>query len=85
MDIGIAQNSMTTNQGFKSVSLYIKNMHMYLYYTLIQRTDDIKARATGTTFKEISGAEFGNTLIPLPPIQEQYRIINYLEQMYNLL
>ena len=49
--IGIAQNSMTTNQGFKSVSLYIKNMHMYLYYTLIQRTDDIKARATGTTFK----------------------------------
>jgi len=83
--IGIAQNSMTTNQGFKSVSLYIKNMHMYLYYTLIQRTDDIKARATGTTFKEISGAEFGNTLIPLPPIQEQYRIINYLEQMYNLL
>lgn len=83
--IGIAQNSITTNQGFKSVSLYIKNMHMYLYYTLIQRTDAIKARATGTTFKEISGTEFGNTLIPLPPIQEQYRIINYLEQLYNLL
>ena len=83
--IGIAQNSITTNQGFKSVSLYIKNMHMYLYYTLIQRTDDIKARATGTTFKEISGTEFGNTLIPLPPIQEQYRSINYLEQLYNLL
>ena len=83
--IGITQNSTTTNQGFKSVSLYVKDMHMYLYYTLIQRTDDIKARATGTTFKEISGTEFGNTLIPLPPMQEQYRIIKHLEKMYNLL
>lgn len=45
------------------------------------RTEDIKSRATGTTFKEISKKGFGETLIPLPPLKEQHRIVERLNQL----
>ncbi len=32
-------------------------------------------RASGTTFKEISGTKFGQTIVPLPPLSEQSRNI----------
>lgn len=77
--IAISQNDICTNQGFKSLVLIDNNMVQFLYYCLIQRTDDIKSRASGTTFKEISGTEFGRTIIPLPPKNEQNRITTRLK------
>ena len=49
-------------------------MSTYLYYCLKARTENIVLRATGTTFKEISGSEMAETIVPLPPIEEQERI-----------
>ena len=73
--IAIAANDICTNQGFKSLVPANTEINKYMYYCLIARTDDIKARASGTTFKEISGAGFGATLVPLPPLGEQKRIV----------
>ncbi len=81
--IAISKNSICTNQGFKSIVPIDLRIVDYLYYCLIQRTEDIKSRASGTTFKEISGAEFGQTIIPLPCINEQSRIIQKLETILN--
>jgi len=72
--IAIASNPVSTNQGFKSVVPYNFDMTPYLYYCLKARTENIIQRATGTTFKEISGSEMAETIIPLPPISEQKRI-----------
>ena len=52
--IAIAANDICTNQGFKSLVPANTEINKYMYYCLIARTDDIKARASGTTFKEIS-------------------------------
>ena len=74
--IAIAANELCTNQGCKSFvpkEEYI--LTEWAYYTLIARTKDIQSRASGTTFKEISGTGMGNTLIPLPPLAEQKRIV----------
>ena len=54
---------------------------MYIYYVLIERTEDIKYRASGTTFKEISALEFGKTLVPLPPLEEQQEIVRVLDEV----
>ena len=78
--IAISDNDLCTNQGFKSVVPYFTDIVPYLYFCLIQRTPEIQGRASGTTFKEISGSEFGKTLIPLPPISEQYRIVVQVER-----
>ncbi len=81
--IAIASNSVTTNQGFKSVVPYNTKMSTYLYYCLKARTENIVLRATGTTFKEISGSEMAETIVPLPPIEEQERISDKIIQLFT--
>ena len=72
--IALSNNPIATNKGFKSVVPYNFLMSEYLYYCLKARTSDIEQRATGTTFKEISGSAMAETIIPLPPINEQKAI-----------
>lgn len=83
--VAIAKDSICTNQGCKSL---VPNTEFviseYIYFCLINRTEDIKFRASGTTFKEISGRNFGETLIPLPPISEQRRIVARLNELFAL-
>ena len=81
--IGIAANPVATNQGFKSVIPFDFTMSPYLYYCLKARTSNIVQRATGTTFKEISGAKMSETVISLPPIKEQERIANKIALLLN--
>ena len=82
--IAIATEPICTNQGFKSVVPIGFVSSEFLYYAIIQRTQEIKSRASGTTFKEISGTEFGKTVIPLPPLAEQKRIVERLEKLLPL-
>ena len=83
--IAIAANPISTNQGFKSVVPNNSTMSPYLYYCLKARTSDIIRRATGTTFKEISGSEMAETIVPLPPINEQQRIFDKASQLLEVL
>ena len=78
--VNIIKDKFATSQGCKSVTP-IKNSLMYIYYVLIERTEDIKYRASGTTFKEISALEFGKTLVPLPPLEEQQEIVRILDEV----
>ena len=81
--VAISANQLSTNQGFKSVVPFDINMSRYLYYCLIARTEDIVQRASGTTFKEISGSEMAETIIPLPPAAEQKRIAATIQVMLH--
>lgn len=76
--VAISANPITTNQGFKSVVPYNFWISEYLYYCLKARTPDIEQRATGTTFKEISGSAMAETIVPLPPLAEKQRIADRL-------
>jgi type I restriction enzyme S subunit len=76
--IAIISNPLCTNQGFRSIVPSNYGVAEYLYYCLIQKTPDIQAKANGTTFKEISGSEFGETVILLPPLPEQRAIAEVL-------
>ena len=82
--IAIADQELCTNQGCKS---FVPNTDLinteWAYYTLIARTKDIHARASGTTFKEISGKGMGETWIALPPLGEQQRIVTKIEDLLS--
>lgn len=72
--VNIVPFEYTTNQGCKSVVPFKGVLNKYLYFALQTRVKDMEKRASGTTFKEISGTKFGQTIIPLPPLEEQSRI-----------
>ncbi len=78
--LAIAANSISTNQGFKSIVPIIFEINRWIILCLEALMDDIKARSSGTTFKEISGTEFGETLIPLPPFEQQQRITDIFKK-----
>ena len=81
--IAIAGQELCTNQGCKSFvpnDQYITTE--WAYYMLIARTKDIQSRASGTTFKEISGKGVGETWITLPSQAEQRRIVAKLEEAF---
>jgi len=54
--IAIAENSVSTNQGFKSLVPKKGMSSEYLYQFLKINTEMIESIATGSTFKEISGS-----------------------------
>ena len=54
--IAIASNEVTTNQGFKSVVPHPEIGTPFVYYFLIHNLPLIESKASGSTFKEVSGA-----------------------------
>ncbi|TGC09448.1 restriction endonuclease subunit S [Methanolobus halotolerans] len=82
--VAIAQNDICTNQGFKSCVPHKMEMNEYIYYFLKFAVEEIENAASGTTFKEISGKAFGQILIPLPPLEEQMRIVAKVDQLMAL-
>ena len=54
--IAIACNEVTTNQGFKSVVPHSEIGTPYVYYFLIHNLPLIESKASGSTFKEVSGS-----------------------------
>ena len=77
--VAIAGAEMCTNQGCKTAVPpdYIDSR--YLYWYLIAAKPDLEARASGTTFKEISAARFAETRLQFPSLAEQHRIVDLLE------
>jgi type I restriction enzyme S subunit len=65
--IAIAKNAVTTNRGFKSVVPFENISSEYIYLLLKNSINEIESRATGSTFKEISGGEMKKVPIILPP------------------
>ena len=80
--IAVAGKELCTNQGCKSFVPDTKFISTeWAYYILIARTGDIQSRASGTTFKEISGKGMGETWISLHPLPEQRRIVAKVEEL----
>ena len=64
--IAIAQNEITTNQGFKSVIPNEDIGTAYVYFLLKKLLPAIEKMASGSTFKEISGAGMKSVLTVMP-------------------
>ena len=78
---GIAGTTVTTNQGFTSFDCNGAVFNYYLAYWLFYNKDLMESIAGGTTFKEISKAKLRRLTIPLPPFNEQHRIVAKIESI----
>ncbi len=65
--LGIAENEICTNQGFKSIIPNQDIQTAYLYYFLKKEVEMLKQNASGTTFDEISGSVLKSLKCKIPP------------------
>jgi hypothetical protein len=82
--IGILTFPATTNQACCACSNY-KIEQMYLFYFLLSRKDMFIAMGGGGAQPNISKEKITNTLIPLPPFNEQKRIVVQIERLFTML
>ncbi|MBM6771963.1 restriction endonuclease subunit S [Ligilactobacillus agilis] len=88
--ISIADNPITTNQGFKSIVPNKGYSTEFIFELLKKETDNLINSANGSTFKEISGTQLKNHIVKIPTklvcqqfserVQPMFRIIRKLEQ-----
>ena len=76
--VAIAGGPVATNQGFRSLVLKDGHSPEFFYYLLKSNTALLESRASGSTFKELSGSSFKGIEFPIPPPVEQRRIAEAL-------
>lgn len=79
--VAIASREVSTNQGFKSFVLPNGLDSRFVYYHLRHIKPVAEMMATGTTFKELSGAAAAKLPLVIPPINEQKRIADKLDTL----
>jgi type I restriction enzyme S subunit len=80
----IAANEISTNQGFKSVVPYLFECGRYIALYFRAFAPWIDERASGTTFREVSGKVVAGLPFPLPPLAEQHRIVAKVDELMAL-
>ncbi|MGI5695220.1 restriction endonuclease subunit S, partial [Escherichia coli] len=63
------------------ISKKVQNIYITFYWHLQKKID---AEASGTTFKEVSGAIVSKILLPLPPLSEQLKIVSRANELMSL-
>ncbi len=79
--VAIADNEVTTNQGFKSIIVNDDNDNIFVYYLLKNNISAIENYANGSTFKEISGTVMKNLEFDIPSLKEQKAIVHILSTL----
>jgi type I restriction enzyme S subunit len=77
LPIAILRQPSTVNQDIKTVSFYINDVCEFVYDFLLAQEENILTQyaKSGTTVESINFEELKEILIPLPPLDEQKRII----------
>ncbi|WP_194744023.1 restriction endonuclease subunit S [Thermaurantiacus tibetensis] len=75
---------VTTNQGFANLVCGPHIWPEYLAYWLEWSRDRLVELASGATFKEINKSTLKRLPIPLPPLEEQRRIVAILDRAASL-
>ena len=82
--INITDRNICIGRGLCSIKSFIEIPTEFLYYLLLNYEDIFVKQATGTTFVAITGEVVKKQIIPLPPLQEQQRIVEKLEEILPL-
>ena len=83
--IGILTIPSTTNQACCACSEFKGIYNMYLFYYLLSHKDKFIMLGGGGAQPNISKEKITETLISLPPISEQKRIVSKIEELFGVL
>ena len=85
--IAINKIPLATNQGFKNI--VIKNqsriLPKFLAYTLTTKINEMKDKAVGATYGEVSKTAFQSIRIPSPPLEIQQKIVAEIDSYQKII
>ena len=82
--VNITKNQICIGRGLCALTPFEGNADFY-FYLLQTLQDSFDNQSTGTTFKAISGEIIKNENIILPPLAEQQRIVQKIEELFHVL
>ena len=83
-NVAILSNVSGYNQGIKGIEPRKGEMeNLYLAYWLKSKKEDLIAKSSGTTFKEISTNRIRALEISYPSLPEQKRIVTLLDKIFE--
>ena len=82
--VNITKNQICIGRGLCALTPFEGNADFY-FYLLQTLQDSFDNQSTGTTFKAISGEIIRNENIILPPLAEQQRIVQKIEELFSVL
>ena len=83
--LAINTKPMAFNQGCRGIVPGDRLDHQFLYYFLSACKRQLDDLGTGATFKELSAGALRSFDVPLPPLDEQKRIVAVLDQAFAAL
>ncbi len=84
-EVNITQRKVCIGRGLSSINPLCEIESEFLYYCIKAFKQSLEEKATGTTFIAITTDVVKELLIPLPPINEQVRIVDMLNKYNSIL
>jgi len=82
-EVGVLRFEAATNQAVCAVLPSDQHIPEYLYYYLLHAKPSLVAQAVGNAQPNISQAKIKSLEIPLPPLEEQQRIVAVLDDAFE--
>lgn len=79
--LAIANNKVTTNQGFHSLIPNYRTTSLFLFYLLKNNVEKLISHASGSTFQELSGKTLKALKFAFPTIDEQKKTAEILSSL----
>ena len=84
-EVGILSFESACNQAIAGINTYYKQIDDYLYFILVNLQDYMKSISKGCAQFNINQKILKETIIALPPLEEQQRIVNKINSFEPLL
>ena len=79
--LAISKVEMAVNQGCRILVPNVELDAQFLFFNLLGRKKELNALGTGTTFLELGARALKGIHMPLPPLEEQVRIVTDLDSL----
>lgn len=77
--LNITDRELCIGRGLTAIRRYIDIDNKFFYYFIMALEEELVKKATGTTFKAVASTAIKEFLVPLPPLEEQKRIVDKID------
>lgn len=84
-DVNLTSRRICIGRGLASMMPYGSMPLSYWFYAMKTLKQQLNEKATGSTFVAITGNVLFNQIIPLPPLEEQKRIVDKVEEVLTII